>query len=414
MKTICYVLFFLVISSISPVWSADYTISFSGSGASNTLDSVVVQNLTKGSNITVFSGSDLTLSDITSIGNQHVDKRALCVYPNPIVDKSNISFYVSNQGEVQLNVFDFNGKVLIVKKMNLQEGLNTFQLSLQKGSYMLEAKGNGFSYSSKVVSKSAQKLTSDITYLGLMTPKSVLRHSLTDAVMLYTSGDQLIFKGMSGNYSTLVSDIPTSSKTINFEFVECKDASGKFYTTTKIGTQTWMAQNLAYLPSVNAKMDGSEDTGSASNPFYYVYGYDGTDVNAAKATSSYATTGVLYNWLAAKASAPQGWHIPTDAEWTILSDYLGGITAAGDKMRLSTGWSNQVAGAFNSSCFSAMAVGDRKKDDFINSSFVGYWWSATEYVSADAWIRYIAYNNSALVRQYYFKYYGFSVRCVKD
>ena len=67
---------------------------------------------------------------------------------------------------------------------------------------------------------------------------------------------------------------------------------GKVYQTVVIGNQVWMAENLAYLPSVNMVGDGSED---AAGSYYYVYGYDGTNVADAKATDNYATYGVLYN-----------------------------------------------------------------------------------------------------------------------
>ncbi len=104
-------------------------------------------------------------------------------------------------------------------------------------------------------------------------------------------------------------------------FTDSRD--GNVYKFVKIGTQTWMAENLAYLPSVVGSATGSETT-----PYYYVYGYDGTSVTAAKATSNYTTYGVLYNWPAAMGGfsssssnpsgvqgvCPAGWHLPSEAE----------------------------------------------------------------------------------------------------
>ena len=107
-------------------------------------------------------------------------------------------------------------------------------------------------------------------------------------------------------------------------FTDARD--GKVYKTITIGTQTWMAENLAYLPSVSHSFTSSFDF-----PVYYVYGYDGNSVSAAKASANYITYGVLYNWEAAKIACPSGWHLPTDAEWTILENYLG--TTAGDKLK---------------------------------------------------------------------------------
>ena len=106
---------------------------------------------------------------------------------------------------------------------------------------------------------------------------------------------------------------------------------GHTYKTVKIADQWWMAENLAYLPSVSPSYDQD-----VFQPRYFVNGYDGTDVNEAKATANYQTYGVLYNWPTAMTGAnpsdsvpsgvqgvcPAGWHLPSDAEWQKLADYV--------------------------------------------------------------------------------------------
>ena len=133
---------------------------------------------------------------------------------------------------------------------------------------------------------------------------------------------------------------PTIEETTSGTFIDSRD--GNEYNWVQIGDQIWMAENLKYLPSVVGSGTGSETT-----PYYYVYGYDGTNVPDAKATDNYATYGVLYNWTAAmngEASSktnpsgiqgvcPAGWHLPSDAEWTELTDYLGGRSVAGGKLK---------------------------------------------------------------------------------
>src|SRR5690554_382234 len=142
---------------------------------------------------------------------------------------------------------------------------------------------------------------------------------------------------------------PTIEETTSGTFIDSRD--GNEYNWVQIGDQVWMAENLAYLPSVNMVADGSED---AAGSYYYVYGYDGTNVADAKATANYNTYGVLYNWPAAmngtassttnpsgiQGVCPAGWHLPSDAEWTELTDYLGetgagagGGTGAGGKLK---------------------------------------------------------------------------------
>lgn len=91
---------------------------------------------------------------------------------------------------------------------------------------------------------------------------------------------------------------------------------GNVYPLAVIGNQVWMTKNLAYLPSVDfASAFSSEDS------HYFVYGYSGTDVDAAKATANYTTYGALYNWEAAKTACPTGWHLPSRAEWLTLKQF---------------------------------------------------------------------------------------------
>ena len=211
---------------------------------------------------------------------------------------------------------------------------------------------------------------------------------------------------------------------LNNGFTDPRD--NNHYNVVKIGNQIWMAENLKYLPSVVGP-----GTGSQTTPHYYVYGYNGTNVTDAKETANYNTYGVLYNWHAAMNGAassttnpsgvqgvcPDGWHLPSDAEWTELTDYLGGTSDAGGKLKETgtTHWSSPNTGATNETGFTALPGGNRYYDgsfDGIGSN--GYWWSATEGDAADAWYRFMIFINSNVYRDYYFKELGFSVRCVRD
>ena len=219
---------------------------------------------------------------------------------------------------------------------------------------------------------------------------------------------------------------PTIEETTSRTFIDSRD--GNEYNWVQIGDQVWMAENLAYLPSVNMVADGSED---AAGSYYYVYGYDGTNVADAKATDNYATYGVLYNWTAAmdgEASSttnpsgiqgvcPAGWHLPSDAEWTELTNYLGGTGVAGGKLKETgtTHWNTPNTSATNATGFTALPGGDRDYDGtFYGIGYYGYWWSATEYTATNAWIRYMLDDLSDVYRGSYGKVVGFSVRCVRD
>lgn len=215
---------------------------------------------------------------------------------------------------------------------------------------------------------------------------------------------------------------------------------GNKYKTIKIGNQIWMAENLAYLPSVSPSAEGSE-----TDPYFYVYNYQGIDVEAAKATENYKTFGVLYNLSATlagesisdqnpsgiKGVCPDGWHIPSDAEWTQLENYLitNGYnydeTTSENKIAKSlaspTHWipSSEI-GAIgndlsinNKSGFSALPGGDRDAYSGIFDRITrdGGWWSVS---STLPYYRYLVYYNSYIGRGNHNKAWGFSVRCVKD
>ena len=129
--------------------------------------------------------------------------------------------------------------------------------------------------------------------------------------------------------------------------------------------------------------------------------------------------GKLYNWYTVADSrkiCPIGWHVPADAEWTVLTDYLG-ESVAGGKMK-STGtqyWVSPNANATNESGFSGLP-GSGRTDDGTFGIFGkgGSWWSSTESSTSSAWDRLLSYENGFVYRYDYNKRYGLSVRCLRD
>ena len=221
---------------------------------------------------------------------------------------------------------------------------------------------------------------------------------------------------------------------------------GNVYKTVIIGNQTWMTENLRYLPSV-----AEPGSGSTTMAYYYIYGYKGTDLPNALAVPAYSEYGVLYNWTAAMAEAagsnsnpsgvrgvcPAGWHLPSDAEWEQLMDYLadngyncdgttgGGGEKLGKAMAATSGWeSSSNAGSpgntdfpeyRNKSGFTALPGGYRDSDGtFGNMGLSGYWWSATTLNNDTTRFRSMNYNNISVVQGSNSKELGYSVRCVRD
>ncbi|MFA4907162.1 MAG: FISUMP domain-containing protein [archaeon] len=193
------------------------------------------------------------------------------------------------------------------------------------------------------------------------------------------------------------------------------DIDGNTYQTVKIGNQWWMAENLKVTHYRNGEAipnvtDNTAWTGLTSGAYC---DYDNNATNA-------DTYGRLYNWYAVDDSrniAPTGWHVPTDAEWQTLVDYLGGDAVAGGKMKEmgTTHWYSPNTGATNESGFSALPGGCRGDSGTdYDVGHHGTWWSATERDSDSAWYRSLSYNNSDVYRYYYREQNGFSVRCVGD
>ena len=168
-----------------------------------------------------------------------------------------------------------------------------------------------------------------------------------------------------------------------------------------------MAENLAYLPSVNDATDNSTTVAK-----YYVYNYYGTVVADAKASSYYTTYGVLYNWTAAMGVCPTGWHLPSSAEWATLEATVGGLDKAGTKLKSVSGWTSGITGT-DAYGFSALPSG-RYLGSGFNYVFSGNWWSATEYDASYAYSRYMYYSNANVYSSSNDKISGFSVRCLQD
>ncbi len=190
------------------------------------------------------------------------------------------------------------------------------------------------------------------------------------------------------------------------------DIDGNVYDTVVIGTQTWMVQNLKttrYNDGTSIPTGLNDAAWEATTIGAYAI-YD----NIAANNSTY---GKLYNWYAVNTGklAPAGWHIPTDAEWTVLTDFLGCAAVAGGNMKSATGWQAPNTGATNSSGFAGLPAGYR----YYNGTFdvIGYYgifWSSTENFTNNAWYRSLSYSSSDAYRNNYNKAYGYSVRCVRD
>jgi uncharacterized protein (TIGR02145 family) len=198
------------------------------------------------------------------------------------------------------------------------------------------------------------------------------------------------------------------------------DVDGNVYNTVQIGGQCWMQDNLA----TETYGDGSAIPTGLSNGAWSSTTSGAFAVHANNPANK-GTYGLLYNWYAVadpRSICPAGWHVPTDGEWTELTDHLGGAGLAGGPMKATgtlgagTGlWNAPNTGATNTSGFSGLPGGYRTfggYNDLLGN--YGYWWSATESSTNDALLRLLDTDDALVGRFGFYKEYGLSVRCVRD
>jgi uncharacterized protein (TIGR02145 family) len=193
------------------------------------------------------------------------------------------------------------------------------------------------------------------------------------------------------------------------------DIDGNIYNTILIGTQVWMVENLnttKYRNGVNIpNITDNLAWDNLNSGAYCDYNNDPSNSN---------NYGRLYNWFAVvdtRNICPTGWHVPTDADWTTLVNYLGGSSVAGSKLKEigSTHWNAYNTGATNSSGFTALPGGYRNYDGLFNSiNNLGYWWSTTKNQYDLVWARSMSGSQSSVSRYDYIDRNGHSVRCIKD
>ena len=198
------------------------------------------------------------------------------------------------------------------------------------------------------------------------------------------------------------------------------DVEGNVYRTVEIGDQCWMQDNLA----TETYGDGSAIPTGLSNSAWSST-TSGAFAVYADNPANKGTYGLLYNWYAVadpRSICPAGWHVPTDAEWTQLTDHLGGTSVAGGQMKTTgtlesgTGlWFAPNTDATNSSGFSGLPGGFRVIDgNFYGQGSFGYWWSSSESSSLAAWSRLLNVNLGNALRNDTSKQLGFSVSCLRD
>ncbi len=414
MKKSTFIIFLAL--AVLKIQAQDYLISFAGTGATTEIDTIKVDNLTSGATVILNGGDILHLIPPVGIVSLDIANGTLQIYPNPMTEESMLTFIVPESGNAVICIVDLSGKTVYQINTLLSRGTHNFRVSgINHGIYFVKVTGKNYTCSAKLISQSNLQSQAVIKYVSSEdnTSGGPLKSVAATIDMPYTNGDQLLFKGISGIYSTIVTDVPVSSKTITFNFVACTDNEGNNYTIVEIGAQIWMAENL----NVGTRINGSLD--QTNNSIIEKYCYDDNEANC-------DIYGGLYQWdemmqyvttEGVQGICPTDWHLPTDGEWTTLTTYLGGESIAGGNMKETgtTHWLSPNTGATNSNGFSALPGGLHSNTvDFYNLTRNAYFWSSSEYSSSGAWDRDLGRSYEDVYRYSSSKAYGFSARCVQD
>jgi len=185
-----------------------------------------------------------------------------------------------------------------------------------------------------------------------------------------------------------------------------------------LGVKQWAQRNL----NVTRFRNGDKIINAASDEEWDEAGRNGKPAWCYYENENAKGTlyGKLYNWYAVNDSrglCPSGWHVPSDLEWTTLTDYLGGESVAGGKMKAtSSKTSSSNTGEANGYGFSALPGGYRfNVGSFFNVRSYAFFWSSTENYYNLAWYRFIDSKNNNMFRSYHYgKSLGASVRCLRD
>ena len=380
-------------------------------------------------NISTTTGSDgsFTLTEnptvIQSQGNS-ISKQI-----SPIRFQGNrLEIFLSENTIVTINVHDVSGRRLFSSRKIYGAGAHTFPFTSLAGGvhlYIITIGQNTYSYKSSPFGTFSNESKAEKKSTPSLAKQARAFSEISDVLSVIKEG-QLNYRDsikVSDTSGIVVTMIPNAGNVT--------DADGNVYQSVQIGNQVWTVENLRTTKYNDNTSIAANVTDK--NAWYnlttgaYCY-YENSSANGTK-------YGSLYNWYAVNTGklAPEGWRVPTDAEWDTLQNYLiangynWGSTTSGNKIGKSlaaqTDWySSSTSGnvgngpsSNNRTGFSALPGGCRYGDGYFGYfGYSGDWWSATEFDASRAWYRLLGCYHEALCRYGGRKSWGFSVRLLRD
>lgn len=402
-----YILCFLFLVSHATLAVEKFHFTFSAGGATHQYDSIVVQNLTSNQRVTLLAHESLTLNyEVTNNPTTLESDHTLKIFPNSENGRVTVQLFTSKGGSYDFYIYHLNGSRIWHKTNNLQAGLNTLHLNVPEGTFIARISGNGYQFSTKILSLSSNQW---IGFSKQMVDTKPLFTSSSTKSLTVQPGDDLLLDAFSGKFRTIKAFKPTDNTHITFDFYECTDASGNHYPVIVIGNRVWMAENLRTTNFRN-----------------------GERVPMFHATHS----GYLYPWSAVidqRKLAPKGWYIPTETDWQMLEDFLirngsnfdGSIT--GNKIAAAmtnknapwmlsenAGAPGNILAKNNTTGFGAIPTGFlNSSGNLVNVTQTAAYWSSSFFSNDLIFTRKLEHNHVALNRELNSQTHFFAIRGVR-
>ena len=458
MKKNLFLLLFLVVTGTAVLAQSTITLTFMGRDQNNAhvrLDNVTIQNLTRGWTEAIFFPDTVYTLTIGTGISDYADGNEMQVMPNPFDGRTQLNLCLAQGESVRMVIVDITGKKCAEYNGRLSEGDNIFEIMLTTPqTYILSVQTSEGMHSVKMVN-TGRAGANQISLVGGESNTTKVKISSTKS-HVFELGDEMCYTGYSQQSNGVISSssitqYQNNSETIVLHFAietgpsygqpcpgtaTVTDIDNNTYNTVQIGNQCWMKENLRTTHYANGTSIPLGTNASTTTAYRYNPNDDANNV---------PTCGYLYNWPAVmhgssssttnpsgvQGICPTGWHVPSDAEWTQLTNYVSSQTQyqcnnssenIAKALASTTGWySSTTACAVgnnpstnNATGFSALPAGDYYGGNYSYFGGYAYFWSATESNGSYACCRYLGCLSANVSSGNGSKGNGFSVRCVRD
>jgi uncharacterized protein (TIGR02145 family) len=419
------------------------------------LNSILIRNLTQGSETTLYAPDTVLVLDYITGMNENIafNDNSFSLsqnFPNPMEDQTQVRLYLHKKENILITISDVIGRELVKKEFHLEHGIHSFSFYPGNESlYVLTARADQQSRTIKMFnsqSAAAGEGVCTLVYNGTKNVSTGYKSEIMLNNFVFDLGDQLQYSASSALGNRTIIDTPSGNQTYTFQYgisvMPCPgmptitDIDGNIYNTVLINEQCWMKENLKTTTYNNGtSIPNVTDDNAWSNLTFGAYAWFDNDISW---KDSY---GALYNWFTTvdpNGLCPTGWHVPTYNEWTALPDYIGGPNSPhGNELKSCRQVNSPPGGNCNTSehprweedtlysnygtddyGFSGLPGGRRQRQGNFNGPGIGnisYWWSSVEfYPSISAFYCFLAYNEGGVILGGTYYQNGFSVRCLRD